>query len=143
MPKDEKIVEKPVAAPNAPKNKNFEKIEFQEILNRIAARKSCANIVAKNFNFNDRNIAGVDFSGSDLTGSTFVKCNIRGSNFNGATLNDADFTKADLAVSSFISTVAIGAVFDGANLQGSDLEGFKADLETADTRWSINGDNQL
>ncbi|MEL6853925.1 MAG: pentapeptide repeat-containing protein [Cyanobacteria bacterium J06607_13] len=70
------------------------------------------------------NQAGADFSGKDLSGTSFAAADARDANFKGADmsgtiLTKATFIRADLSDTDFTKTFADRVLFDGADLTNS------------------------
>ncbi|MEA3413411.1 MAG: pentapeptide repeat-containing protein [Pseudomonadota bacterium] len=63
--------------------------------------------------FSDAEMAGVDLTGFDLTGTQWRKANLSGANFFKATLTNTDFSESQL----------YGAKLNNANLEGANLSG--------------------
>ena len=68
-----------------------------------------------------------DFSGTDLTGTTFIGCQFydkatqRGANFKRAILRDACFINCDLTMADFRNASALGIEIKDCRLQGADF----------------------
>jgi len=91
------------------------------------------NLVDSSINLN-RDLRGVDLSGSDLReavlpGANLTGADLSGADLNGATLLDVDFTQADLSGACLDGADLGGAVFVQTNLAGTQFQG--ATLRTA------------
>lgn len=79
-------------------------LPFLILLGSAATADDCVNC-----NFDHKNLAFADFSGSDLSGASFRKAYLVGANFTGAILDGADFTGA----------IANAAIFKRAELKNA------------------------
>ena len=68
--------------------------------------------------FNSSNLESSDFSGADLTGSSFKYANLRDVKFHGADLTKAEFIGSNLENTSFQDCVLDGTEFRYCNLAG-------------------------
>jgi uncharacterized protein YjbI with pentapeptide repeats len=107
--------------------------------------------------YQQRDLAGIELSGNDMTGwdfnsqnmpysnlpgsilshANFANANLGQSSLNNSTLNEADFTRANLANAYLYSSNLTNAKFTEANLMNVDFNGaiiVDADFSSADTR---------
>lgn len=81
-------------------------------------------VVQKNFGsvaFTGLNLSGVDLSGGSFIGADFTGTNLSNADLTGATLVDANLTGVNLSGATLIGADLRGAFFQGANLQGANL----------------------
>jgi uncharacterized protein YjbI with pentapeptide repeats len=71
--------------------------------------------------YNKEILLEADFSGRDLTDSSFTKANLRYSNFSNSTLDSARLIKADLTNAILEGAFAANVRFDGAIVDGADF----------------------
>lgn len=91
-----------------------------------AAATDCTprpNAILSGCVYNGMNLAGANFSGSDLTAATFNGANVSGSNFSNANLTSATFDGANLSCSNFNGANLTSTTLNGANLSGSTFNG--------------------
>ena len=79
-------------------------------------------------NYNNQDLGGVDFSGQDLTDSSFAKSALRRANFSnanliGVSLYGAILENANLEGANLSYAILDDAVFNGSNLTNAVLEG--------------------
>ncbi len=95
-------------------------------------------IQSQNFTSADRianliqiNLAGQNFTGTDLTGAVLNFSNLRNANFSNATLRNVSFANADLTGARFFNADLRGANFAGASgLTAEQLLGARVDSST-------------
>ncbi len=68
--------------------------------------------------YQDKNFAGIDFDGSDLSEFDFTGFNLSDSTFEYANLSNADFTNADLADANLAGAVLTDAIIEGTDFWG-------------------------
>lgn len=85
------------------------------------ARKLPRFILARRMKADRRKIADIDFTGSDLDGSTFIETDLSRALFCGAVLSRCDFTRAILTRADLRGAAIAGARLNWARLDGADL----------------------
>lgn len=108
-----------------------EKAGWQADLNGVTKRAiphDCRGLDLSRMLMNDAVLPDVDFSKSDLTGTSLHHADLQGSNFTDAKLNVTSFQSANLENTDFTGTDLNGAnlffaKLDGAILHAEDLEG--------------------
>lgn len=85
------------------------------------ARKLPRFILARRMKADRRIIPDIDFTGSDLDGSSFVEADLSRALFCGAVLNRCDFTRAVLSRADLRGAAIEGARLNWARLDGADL----------------------
>lgn len=101
-------------------------------VNNFLAGKKCANCKLKLGGFQCFNLAGADFSGSNLAGMDFQYANLAGANFSKGTLDSSVLLAANLRDANFQGTTLTNTVLMGANLTQANFKG--AVLEKIDFR---------
>lgn len=99
-------------------------IEAQEALvtgRRAGARQLPRFIRARGMQASRRRLSDIDFTGSDLNGSAFVKTDLSRAVLFRASLRGCDFTHAILARADMRGACLSGAVLSGAHLDGADM----------------------
>lgn len=98
-----------------------------QLLDSVWSGARAAEIVAPGVLFYKLDMAGVHFSGANLSGCQFIECGLEGADFSGANLGSAGFIDSDASKARFVGARLAGAVFvkttllSGADFSGADL----------------------
>lgn len=92
----------------------------------------CAGCILSGGHYFETRLTGLDLSGAQIDGTSFVRADLSVARFDGAVIEDVSFDGADLGGASFVNArlrrVTFrdanlrGAVFDGALLEETDLQ---------------------
>ncbi len=90
---------------------------------RVGARRLPRFIRARGMQAADRHLPDIDFTGSELDGSSFARTDLSRAVLFAASLRGCDLSQATLARADLRGARLGGAVLTGANLDGADMRG--------------------
>ena len=99
------------------------------------------NVTYYYFSFNLADMEGVNLSGADLTGCSFVGADLTNANLSGANLTNASFKYADLTNVNLDGANLLNANLSSANLTNISIEGLVSltkDTDLIEVNWATN-----
>ena len=99
------------------------------------------NVTYYYFSFNLADMEGVNLSGADLTGCTFVGADLTNANLSGANLTNASFKYADLTNANLDGANLLNANLSSATLTNVSIEGLVSltqDTDSVEVNWATN-----